>query len=138
MLRVRDRIDREHAEPLDLATLAADVAMSPDHLVRTFRRVFGETPHRYLQRRRLERAMALLRTTDLSVTDICVAVGHESLGAFSQLFTEVVGCSPTAYRAQGRTLPTTAVPGPFLMAWTRPSTHTNPSISRKRPTGSAS
>ncbi len=131
MLRVRDHIDRAYAEPLDVAALAALVHVSPDHLVRTFRRVFGETPHRYLQRRRLERAMLLLATTDLPVTDVCLAVGYESLGAFSELFSSVVGCSPSAYRE--RTVLPAGVPGPFVMAWTRPSSHTHASVSRKRP-----
>ena len=81
MLRVRDAIDRDFAEELDLETLAALAHVSPDHLVRTFRSVFGETPHRYLQRRRVERAMFLLRTTDLPVTDVCLQVGYTSLGA---------------------------------------------------------
>lgn len=131
MLRVRDTLDRDFAQPLDIAELAQRAAMSPDHLIRTFKRVFGETPHRYLQRRRLERAMALLREADLSVTEICLAVGYSSLGAFSELFTSVVSCSPSEYRVQasdGASGPTTG----FVMAWTRPSTFTHQSISRKR------
>ena len=130
MLRVRDAIDRDFAGELDLETLAALAHVSPDHLVRTFRSVFGETPHRYLQRRRIERAMFLLRTTDLPVTDVCLQVGYTSLGAFSDLFAGIVGQSPSAYRAVAE--PTSAHTS-FVMAWTRPSTHTHPSISRKRP-----
>ncbi|MGH3457974.1 helix-turn-helix transcriptional regulator [Aeromicrobium sp.] len=129
MLRVRDAIDRDFADELDLTTLAALAHVSPDHLVRTFRSVFGETPHRYLQRRRIERAMFLLRTSDLPVTDVCLQVGYTSLGAFSELFTGVVGQSPSAYRAVAESTPAHAS---FVMAWTRPSTHTHPSISRKR------
>ena len=130
MLRVRDAIDRDFAEELDLETLAALAHVSPDHLVRTFRSVFGETPHRYLQRRRIERAMFLLRTTDLPVTDVCMKVGYTSLGAFSELFAGIVGQSPSAYRAVAEPTPAHTS---FVMAWTRPSTHTHPSISRKRP-----
>lgn len=123
MLRVRDRIDREYAAELDLAALAAGAHYSPDHLIRSFRRVFGETPHRYLQRRRIERAMTLLRTTELPVVDICVQVGFSSAGAFGELFTSVVGESPTAYRRRG-SLP--AAPAHFVRSWTRPSSHPGP------------
>ena len=130
MLRVRDAIDRDFAEELDLETLSALAHVSPDHLVRTFRAVFGETPHRYLQRRRIERAMFLLRTTDLPVTDVCLRVGYSSLGAFSELFAGIVGQSPSTYRAAAEPTPAHTS---FVMAWTRPSTHTHPSISRKRP-----
>lgn len=131
MLRVRDTIDRDYARDLDLEALAELCAYSPDHLVRTFAAVFGETPHRYLQRRRLERAMYLLRTTDQSVTDVCMSVGYSSLGAFSELFTQVVGTSPSEYRATADPVP--EVHHAFARAWTRPSSHTHPSISRKRP-----
>jgi AraC-like DNA-binding protein len=120
MLRVRDRIDREYACELDLADLAAGVHYSPDHLIRTFRRVFGETPHRYLQRRRIERAMFLLRTTATPVTDVCLQVGFTSVGAFGALFATVVGESPTAYRARG---PLPAAPAHFVRSWSRPSSH---------------
>ena len=91
MLRVRDTIDRDYDTELDVEALARLVHVSPDHLIRTFRSVFGETPHRYLQRRRIERAMFLLRTTDLDVTEVCLAVGFTSLGTFSRLFSAVVG-----------------------------------------------
>ncbi len=120
MLRVRDRIDREYADELDIAALAAGAHYSPDHLIRSFRSVFGETPHRYLQRRRVERAMFLLRTSDLDVTEVCLRVGFSSVGAFGELFTGVVGESPSAYRRRGR-LP--AAPAHFLRAWVRPSSH---------------
>jgi len=118
MLRVRDTIDRHYAQELDLSTLAALVPVSPDHLVRTFRSVFGETPHRYLQRRRVERAMVLLRSSDDDVLRICHAVGFTSLGTFGRLFTAIVGESPTAHRARGPLPPTH---GCFAMAWGRPA-----------------
>ena len=97
MLRVRDTLDRDYDQDLDVEALARLVHVSPDHLIRTFRAVFGETPHRYLQRRRVERAMFLLRTTDLDVTEVCLAVGFTSLGTFSRMFSAVVGQSPSEY-----------------------------------------
>ena len=133
MLRVRDTIDRDYGTDLDLDALAGVVHLSRDHLIRTFRSVFGETPHRYLQRRRVERAMFLLRTADLDVTEVCQAVGFTSPGTFSALFSSVVGQSPSAYAAQRSAA--APVPGCFTMAWTRPSTFTHPrdlSISEKR------
>ena len=96
--RVRDRIDREYAQPLDVEALARGAHMSAGHLSREFRRAFGESPYSYLMTRRIERAMALLRGGDLSVTEICFAVGSSSLGTFSTRFTELVGMSPSAYR----------------------------------------
>jgi AraC-like DNA-binding protein len=99
--RVRDRIDRDYADPLNVEQLAAGVHMSAGHLSRQFRRAFGESPYSYLMTRRVERAMTLLRTTDLSVTDICHAVGCGSLGTFSTRFTELVGVPPRVYREQG-------------------------------------
>ena len=96
--RVRDRIDREHARPLDVEALARGVHMSAGHLSREFRRAYGESPYAYLMTRRIERAMALLRRGDLSVTEACFAVGCSSLGTFSTRFTELVGVSPSAYR----------------------------------------
>ena len=98
MLRVRDAMDRTYAQPLDIASLARIACLSPTHLIRTFRATFGETPHRYLQRRRVERAMYLLRATDRSVTDICLDVGFTSLGTFSRMFREIVGETPSHYR----------------------------------------
>ena len=99
MLRARDAMDRAYAEPLDVRAVAAVAYVSEAHFIRTFRAVFGETPHRYLQRRRVERSMFLLRETSRSVTDICLDVGFNSLGTFSRTFREIVGESPTDYRA---------------------------------------
>lgn len=118
MLRARDAMDRAFAEPLDVPALARVAGVSEAHFIRTFRATFGETPHRYLQRRRVERAMFLLRSTDLSVTDVCFDVGFGSLGTFSRTFRAIVGASPVAYRR--RTAPV-AVPSCFTMAWSRPS-----------------
>ena len=118
LLRARDAMDRSYAQPLDIPTLARLAHVSEAHFIRTFRATFGETPHRYLQRRRVERSMFLLRETDRSVTDICLEVGFTSLGTFSRTFREVMGESPTAYR---RRAVVKAVPTCFAMAWTRPS-----------------
>jgi AraC-like DNA-binding protein len=98
--RVRDRIDREYAQPLDVEALARDAHMSPGHFSREFRRAYGESPYSYLMTRRVERAMALLRRGDLSVTEICFEVGCSSLGTFSTRFTELVGMPPSDYRRQ--------------------------------------
>ncbi|MET9593263.1 helix-turn-helix transcriptional regulator [Streptomyces sp. NPDC006516] len=98
--RVRDRIDREYAQPLDVEALARGANMSAGHLSRQFRLAYGESPYSYLMTRRIERAMALLRRGDLSVTDICFEVGCSSLGTFSTRFTELVGMPPSAYRRQ--------------------------------------
>src|ERR687897_1460361 len=98
LLRARDAMDRAYAEPLDVRSVAAVAHVSPAHFSRCFRAVFGETPHRYLQRRRVERSMFLLRETDRSVTDICFDVGFNSLGTFSRTFTDIVGDPPTEYR----------------------------------------
>jgi len=96
--RVRDRIDRDYAQPLDVEALARGVHMSAGHLSREFKRAYGEPPYSYLMTRRIERAMALLRRGDLSVTDVCFEVGCSSLGTFSTRFTELVGVSPSVYR----------------------------------------
>jgi AraC-like DNA-binding protein len=96
--RVRDRIDREYAQPLDVEALARGVHMSSGHLSRQFRAAFGESPYSYLMTRRIERAMALLRRGDLSVTEVCFEVGCQSLGTFSTRFSELVGMPPSAYR----------------------------------------
>jgi AraC-like DNA-binding protein len=98
--RVRDRIDREYAQPLDVEALARDVHMSAGHLSRQFRRAYGEPPYAYLMTRRIERAMALLRRGDLSVTEVCFEVGCSSLGTFSSRFTELVGVPPSVYRRE--------------------------------------
>jgi AraC-like DNA-binding protein len=104
--RVRDRIDREYAQPLDVEALARGVHLSAGHLSRQFRLAYGESPYSYLMTRRIERAMALLRRGDLSVTEVCFAVGCSSLGTFSRRFTELVGMPPSVYRrrAAGATL----------------------------------
>jgi AraC-like DNA-binding protein len=118
MLRARDAMDRSYAEPLDVPTLARIAHVSEAHFIRTFKATFGETPNRYLQRRRVERALVLLRATEQSVTDICMAVGFSSLGTFSRVFTEVVGEPPSTYRRRG---PLAPVPSCFGMRWLRPS-----------------
>jgi AraC-like DNA-binding protein len=119
MLRARDAMDRQFADPLDIPALARVAHVSEAHFIRTFRATFGETPHRYLQRRRVERAMALLCSTDRSITDICMSVGFSSLGTFSRTFRDIVGESPKEYRAAHPTV--AKVPTHFSMAWTRPS-----------------
>ena len=117
LLRARDAMDRAYAEPLDVSAVAAVAHVSPAHFSRSFRAVFGETPHRYLQRRRVERAMFLLRETERSITDICLDVGFGSLGTFSRTFRDIVGEPPTAYRrAHGPMV----APNCFQMAATRP------------------
>src|SRR5215217_1870064 len=123
MLRARDRMDRSFDKPLDVPSLARIALSSEAHFIRTFKRTFGETPHRYLQRRRLERAMALLRETDRPVTEICLEVGFASLGTFSRTFRRVLGMSPSAYREAWRSGAGTAgyVPTCVVMAWTRPA-----------------
>jgi AraC-like DNA-binding protein len=98
LLRARDAMDRAYAEPLDVRAVAAVAHVSPAHFSRSFRAVFGETPHRYLQRRRVERSMFLLRETDRRVTDICFDIGFGSLGTFSRTFRDIVGETPSAYR----------------------------------------
>src|SRR6185437_15842471 len=98
LLRARDAMDRTYAQPLDVPSLARIAFVSEAHFIRTFRSTFGETPHRYLQRRRVERSMFLLRETDRSVTDICLDVGFTSLGTFSRTFREIVGETPSGYR----------------------------------------
>ena len=118
MLRARDAMDLRFAEPLDIPALARIAHTSEAHFIRTFRATFGETPHRYLQRRRVERSMFMLRETERSVTEICLDVGFSSLGTFSRTFHEIVGVSPTAYRRGARP---SAVPDCFTRVWTRPS-----------------
>ncbi|MEV8505150.1 AraC family transcriptional regulator [Actinoplanes sp. NPDC051475] len=119
MLRARDAMDRGYAEPLDVAALARIAHVSPAHFARTFRATFGETPHRYLQRRRVERSMFLLRESDRSITDICFEVGFGSPGTFSRTFRDIVGRSPRQYRREAAAL--AGVPTCFAMAWMRPS-----------------
>ncbi len=116
--RVRDRIDREYAQPLDVEALARGAHMSAGHLSREFRLAYGESPYGYLMTRRIERAMALLRRGDLSVTDVCFAVGYSSLGTFSTRFTELVGVPPSTYRRQVR--PIAGMPSCVVQQVTRP------------------
>ena len=122
MLRTRDMMDRAFAQPLDVPALARVAHISSAHFSRQFRATFGETPHRYLQRRRVERAMELLRETDRPVTEICLDVGFNSLGTFTRTFREIVGEPPSAYRARfdgdGAAL---RVPACWAMAWLRPA-----------------
>jgi AraC-like DNA-binding protein len=118
MLRARDAIDRAYAESLDISNLAAIASVSEAHFIRTFRSTFGETPHRYLQRRRVERAMFKLCETERSITDICLDVGFTSLGTFSRTFREIVGVTPSEYRDRAEVK---AVPTCFTMAYMRPS-----------------
>jgi len=117
--RARDLIDREYAKPLDVPTMAQRALMSPAHFSRKFRAAYGETPYNYLMTRRVERAMALLRG-GMSVTDACMAVGSTSLGSFSSRFTELVGESPSAYRAREHPA-VEAMPTCFAKLHTRPS-----------------
>jgi len=118
MLRARDAMDRTYALPLDISQLSQVAHVSEAHFIRTFKATFGETPHRYLQRRRVERAMFLLRESGRSITDVCLDVGFGSLGTFSRTFHEIVGMTPTQYRDRGVVM---AVPTCFSMTWTRPS-----------------
>ncbi|MFD7512733.1 helix-turn-helix transcriptional regulator [Streptomyces sp. NPDC059853] len=117
--RARDRMDRAYAEPLDVAALARGALMSPGHFSRSFRAAFGETPYSYLMTRRIERAKALLRRGDLSVTEVCMAVGCTSLGSFSARFTQLVGETPSAYRAR-RHDDGAAIPACIAKIHTRP------------------
>jgi AraC-like DNA-binding protein len=123
LLRARDTMDREFARPLDVEALASAAALSRAHFIRSFRETFGETPHRYLQRRRIERAMAMLRSSDKPVSEICLDVGFTSLGTFSRTFREVLGTSPRAYRERARREPPSPVPACIERTWNRPSEH---------------
>ena len=118
--RARDLMDREYASPLDVAALARTALMSTAHFSRQFRAAYGETPYAYLMTRRIERAKALLRQGDLSVTDVCLAVGCTSLGSFSARFTQVVGETPTAYRGRDHGA-LASVPGCIAKELTRPN-----------------
>jgi AraC-like DNA-binding protein len=119
LLRARDAIDRDYGQPLDVPTLARIAHVSPSHFSRSFKATFGETPHRYLQRRRIERAMALLRDTATPVTDAALIVGFGSLGTFSRTFRDIVGVSPSEYRRRTRPV---AAPVCFTKSWMRPAT----------------
>jgi AraC-like DNA-binding protein len=126
--RARNLIDREYAEPLDVPALARAASMSPSHFSRRFRATYGETPYGYLMTRRIERAKALLRRADMSVTEVCMAVGCTSLGSFSARFTELVGGSPSAYRARDHRA-TAEIPSCVAQLRTRPN--------RRQPDGPA-
>jgi AraC-like DNA-binding protein len=117
--RVRDRIDREYAQPLDVEALARGAHISAGHLSREFRLAYGESPYGYLMTRRIERAMALLRRGDLSVTEVCFAVGFSSLGTFSTRFTELVGVAPSTYRRDAARA-TAGMPSCVVKQVTRP------------------
>jgi AraC-like DNA-binding protein len=117
--RVRDRIDRDYARPLDVEALARGVSMSSGHLSRQFRLAYGESPYSYLMTRRIERAMALLRRGDLSVTEVCFAVGGSSLGTFSTRFAELVGVSPRVYQRQAA-MDTAGIPPCVVKQATKP------------------
>ena len=118
-------MDRSYADALDIEALAGSVHLSRAHFIRSFRETFGETPHRYLQRRRIERAMSLLRETGRPVTEICLGVGFMSLGTFSRTFRDIVGTSPRTYREREQAAPRAAiragVPGCMAAIWDRPS-----------------
>jgi transcriptional regulator GlxA family with amidase domain len=117
--RAKDRMDREFDQPLDVPAVARSAAMSAGHFTRSFKAAFGEGPYSYLMTRRIERAKALLRRGDMSVTDVCFAVGCTSLGSFSSRFTELVGESPSAYRA-GNHAPVEFIPPCMIMVMTKP------------------
>jgi AraC-like DNA-binding protein len=123
LLRARDTMDRHYADPIDVDALASAAFLSRAHFIRSFRETFGETPHRYLQRRRIERAMEMLRNTDKPVTEICLDVGFTSLGTFSRTFREVLGTSPRTYRERARDDLQPPVPGCMAKIWNRPSEH---------------
>ena len=134
LLRARDLIDARYREPLDVAALARAAHLSPAHFSREFRRTFGETPHRYLLTRRMERAAALLRTTDRSVADICLTVGLTSVGSFTTSFGRTFGVSPTAYRAAHPPAALLArVPTCILRAYARPQSSSFREDSRAAP-----
>jgi AraC-like DNA-binding protein len=123
LLQAKNVMDRDYAEPLDVAVLARAAFASPSHFSRSFRQAFGETPHQYLLRRRIERAKELLRGTEHSVTEICLSVGFQSLGSFSTAFRSLVGEPPTAYRRRWRLAERQAasmVPACYTLMWTRP------------------
>jgi transcriptional regulator GlxA family with amidase domain len=117
--QARDRMDREYAEPLDIPALARTALMSPGHFQRSFREAYGETPYGYLMTRRVERAKALLRRGDLTVTEVCMTVGCTSLGSFSSRFTELVGETPSSYRARSHE-ESAEIPPCVARAYTRP------------------
>jgi AraC-like DNA-binding protein len=121
LLRAKDLIDSSYGAPLDVPALAQAAFASPAHFIRSFKRAFGETPHQYLQRRRIERAKELLRESDLTVTEVCLEVGFQSLGSFSTVFRALVGEPPSAYRARWSASPPPAIPACYTMMFTRPT-----------------
>jgi transcriptional regulator GlxA family with amidase domain len=121
LLRARDVMDRCYADALDIEAIASSAHVSRAHFIRSFRETFGETPHRYLQRRRIERAMTLLRESELSVTEVCLEVGFVSLGTFSRTFREILGVSPSQYRDTTRAAELAGVPSCYVKAWGRPA-----------------
>jgi AraC-like DNA-binding protein len=127
--RVRDRIDREYAQPLDVEALARGAHMSAGHLSREFRLAYGESPYGYLMTRRIERAMALLRIGDLTVTEVCFAVGCSSLGTFSTRFTELVGVPPSTYRREAARA-TAGIPSCVVKQVTRPIRNREASVTQ--------
>ncbi|MFG3505468.1 helix-turn-helix transcriptional regulator [Streptomyces sp. NPDC047821] len=135
--RARDLMDRDYAQPLDVPALAKVALMSPGHFSRSFRAAYGETPYGYLMTRRVERAKALLRRGDMSVTEVCFAVGCTSLGSFSSRFTELVGESPSAYRAR-RHDAGAAIPPCVAKVFTRPVRGGEPIRNGEAETGPAS
>jgi AraC-like DNA-binding protein len=120
LLRAKDRIDRGYARPLDVPALAREAHASTAHFSRSFKRAFGETPHKYLQRRRIERAKELLRSTELSITEVGLEVGFRSLGSFSTTFRDLVGEAPRAYAARWRGADPPPIPPCFTLMYTRP------------------
>ena len=120
LLRVRDLIDRAYAEPLDISALARSASVSTAYFSRSFKAAFGETPHQYLMSRRMERAKALLRSGDVAVTEVCLAVGFTSLGSFSTQFRRFVGDSPSAYRKRDGHGELARLPNCYVRMWTRP------------------
>jgi AraC-like DNA-binding protein len=118
--RAKDLIDRDFAEPLDVPALVQEAHSSRAHFVRSFKKAFGETPHRYLQRRRIERAKELLRNTPLSVTEVSLAVGFRSLGSFSTVFHRLVGKPPSAYGHRWHSASQPPIPACFMLMYTRP------------------
>jgi AraC-like DNA-binding protein len=128
---IRDRIDREYAQPLDVESLACDAHMSAGHFCRQFRLAYGESPYGYVMTRRIERAMALLRRGDLSVTEVCFEVGCASLGTFSTRFTELVGMPPSSYRREAAHA-TAGMPSCVAKQVTKPVRHRAPSVAGLR------
>jgi AraC-like DNA-binding protein len=119
--KAKDRIDRDYAESLDINVLAAEAHCSRYHFMRSFQAAYGEPPGLYLTRRRIERAKDLLRSANLTITEICFLVGFGSLGSFSRRFSELVGMPPSAYRDKARTSTAAPVPGCFVLMWNKPT-----------------